>query len=31
LSATAEFGALKLAIWHILEDEVMRARAEIEG
>src|SRR6202030_674341 len=30
LSATAEFGALKLAIWHILEEEVMRARAEIE-
>src|SRR2546422_8274253 len=26
LSATAEFGALKLAIWRILEDEVMRAR-----
>jgi NitT/TauT family transport system ATP-binding protein len=31
LSATAEFGALKLAIWRILEEEVMRARAEIEG
>src|SRR5499427_599687 len=31
LSVTAEFGALKLAIWRILEDEVMRARAEIEG
>ena len=31
LSATAEFGALKLAIWRILEDEVMRARAEIDG
>jgi len=31
LSATAEFGALKLAIWRILEDEVMRARAEVEG
>jgi len=31
LSATPEFGALKLAIWRILEDEVMRARAEIEG
>ena len=30
LSATPEFGALKLAIWHILEDEVMRARQEIE-
>jgi NitT/TauT family transport system ATP-binding protein len=31
LSATPEFGALKLAIWRILEEEVMRARAEIEG
>ena len=31
LSATAEFGALKLAIWRILEEEVMRARAEMEG
>jgi len=31
LSATAEFGALKLAIWRILEDEVMRARSEIDG
>jgi NitT/TauT family transport system ATP-binding protein len=31
LSATAEFGALKLAIWRILEDEVMRARVEIDG
>jgi NitT/TauT family transport system ATP-binding protein len=31
LSATAEFGALKLAIWRILEEEVMRARAEIDG
>jgi NitT/TauT family transport system ATP-binding protein len=30
LSATPEFGALKLAIWRILEDEVMRARAEID-
>jgi NitT/TauT family transport system ATP-binding protein len=30
LSATAEFGALKLAIWRILEGEVNRARAEIE-
>ena len=30
LSASAEFGALKLAIWRILEAEVMRARAEIE-
>jgi len=28
LSASAEFGALKLAIWRILEDEVMRAREE---
>ena len=31
LSATPEFGALKLAIWRILEEEVMRVRAEIEG
>jgi NitT/TauT family transport system ATP-binding protein len=30
LSATAEFGALKLAIWHILEEEVTRARTEME-
>jgi NitT/TauT family transport system ATP-binding protein len=30
LSATPEFGALKLAIWRILEEEVTRARAEIE-
>ncbi len=30
LSASAEFNALKLAIWRILEDEVMRARAELE-
>ncbi len=30
LSASAEFGALKLAIWKILEEEVNRARAEIE-
>ena len=30
LSASAEFGALKLAIWRVLEDEVMRARAELE-
>jgi NitT/TauT family transport system ATP-binding protein len=30
LSATPEFGALKLAIWRILEEEVMRARQEIE-
>jgi len=31
LSASAEFGALKLAIWRVLEEEVMRARAEAEG
>src|SRR5215470_8373644 len=31
LSATAEFGALKLAIWRILEEEVMRARIEMES
>jgi NitT/TauT family transport system ATP-binding protein len=31
LSTTAEFGSLKLAIWRILEEEVMRARAELEG
>lgn len=30
LSASAEFGALKLAIWRVLEEEVMRARAELE-
>jgi NitT/TauT family transport system ATP-binding protein len=30
LAAAAEFGALKLVIWRILEDEVNRARAEIE-
>src|SRR6266571_4436236 len=30
VSASAEFNALKLAIWRILEDEVMRARAELE-
>jgi NitT/TauT family transport system ATP-binding protein len=30
LSAAPEFGALKLAIWRVLEDEVMRARAEAE-
>jgi NitT/TauT family transport system ATP-binding protein len=30
LSASAQFGTLKLAIWRILEDEVNRARAEIE-
>jgi NitT/TauT family transport system ATP-binding protein len=27
LSASAEFGSLKLDIWRVLEDEVMRARA----
>jgi NitT/TauT family transport system ATP-binding protein len=31
LSASAEFGALKLDIWRVLEAEVMRARAEVEG
>jgi NitT/TauT family transport system ATP-binding protein len=31
LSATPEFGALRLAIWHILEDEVMRARSGMES
>jgi NitT/TauT family transport system ATP-binding protein len=30
LSASAEFGKLKLDIWRVLEDEVMRARAEME-
>jgi hypothetical protein len=30
LSATPAFGALKLAIWRILEAEVMRARSEME-
>jgi NitT/TauT family transport system ATP-binding protein len=30
LSATPAFGALKLAIWRILEAEVMRARTEME-
>ena len=30
LQASAEFGALKLAIWRILEDEVTRAREEME-
>ncbi len=30
LSASSEFGRLKLDIWHILEDEVTRARAELE-
>jgi NitT/TauT family transport system ATP-binding protein len=31
LGASAEFGALKLDIWRVLEDEVNRARAEEEG
>jgi NitT/TauT family transport system ATP-binding protein len=31
LSASAEFGRLKLDIWHVLEDEVQRARTEAEG
>ena len=31
MTAADLIGALKLAIWRILEDEVMRARAEIEG
>jgi NitT/TauT family transport system ATP-binding protein len=30
LSASAEFGRMKLDIWRVLEDEVMRARAEEE-
>jgi NitT/TauT family transport system ATP-binding protein len=30
LSAAPDFGKLKLDIWHVLEDEVMRARAEME-
>ncbi len=30
LSASQEFGKLKLDIWRVLEDEVMRARAEHE-
>jgi NitT/TauT family transport system ATP-binding protein len=30
LAASAQFGALKLAIWRVLEDEVTRARAEAE-
>jgi NitT/TauT family transport system ATP-binding protein len=30
LSASPEFGALKLDIWRVLEEEVMRARAETE-
>jgi len=31
VSATQEFARLKLRIWRILEEEVMRARKEIEG
>ncbi len=31
LGASPEFGRLKLDIWHVLEEEVMRARAEAEG
>ena len=31
LSASPEFGQLKLAIWQVLEDEVMRARGEEEA
>jgi len=30
LAASPEFGRLKLDIWHVLEDEVNRARAEAE-
>jgi NitT/TauT family transport system ATP-binding protein len=30
LSSSAEFGAMKLDIWRILESEVQRARAELE-
>ena len=30
LSASPEFGRLKLDIWQVLEDEVMRARSEEE-
>jgi NitT/TauT family transport system ATP-binding protein len=30
LSASPEFGRLKLDIWQVLEEEVMRARAEAE-
>src|SRR5882757_1592825 len=30
LSSAPEFGALKLDIWHVLEEEVTRARAELE-
>jgi NitT/TauT family transport system ATP-binding protein len=31
LTASPEFGKLKLDIWRVLEDEVNRARAEAEG
>ena len=31
LSASPEFGRMKLDIWRVLEDEVLRARAEMEG
>jgi NitT/TauT family transport system ATP-binding protein len=31
LSAAPDFGKLKLDIWRVLEDEVMRARAEIDA
>jgi NitT/TauT family transport system ATP-binding protein len=31
LSASAQFGALKLDIWRVLEKEVTRARAEAEA
>ena len=30
LQASPAFGALKLEIWRILEDEVLQARAEFE-
>jgi NitT/TauT family transport system ATP-binding protein len=30
LSAASEFGKLKLDIWRVLEEEVNRARAEME-
>jgi NitT/TauT family transport system ATP-binding protein len=30
LAASAEFGKLKLDIWRVLEEEVNRARAEME-
>jgi len=31
LAASPEFGRLKLDIWRVLEEEVLRARAEMEG